>query len=312
MSFSREAVLPDLLYARITDRRVSDPTAVLWAATERRRRETLAPTGRLVLVAADHPARRVNAAGGKPLAMADRRDLLARIQAVLRAGLADGVMGSMDVLEDLLILHQLEMEDGGEGLLHDKVLVASMNRGGLAATAWEMCDPVTGPTAEACARSGIDGGKLLLRLCPSDPGTLRTIEACALAITALNQRRLACFMEPLAVRRSDGRFKVLRDATEIIRAVGVAQALGDSSHRMWLKLPWCEDFGAVAAATTLPILLLGGPGETGMPPFADQLAQAMSAGRNVRGVMVGRTLLYPEGGDPLPAAQRIHDLVHGS
>ncbi len=312
MSFRAEEVLPKTLYARVTDRRVTDPTAVLWAATERRRRERLAPDGRLVLIAADHPARRVNAAGGAPLAMADRRDLLARIQAVLRAGLADGVMGSMDVLEDLLILHQLETEDGGEGLLHDKVLVASMNRGGLAATAWEMDDPVTGPSAEACARSGMDGGKLLLRLCPSDRGTLRTMEQCARAITELNHRRLTCFLEPLAVRRTDGCFKVLADATEITRAVGVAQALGDSSHGMWLKLPWCEDFERVAAATTLPILMLGGPSGGELPAFTARLAQAMAAGSNVRGVMVGRSLLYPESSDPLSEAGVIHAQVHGS
>ena len=156
MSCNSHDVLPEQLYNRITQRRVSDPTAALWAGTERKRRTQLAPHGRLVLIAADHPARRVNAAGGQPLAMADRRDLLARIQAILIAGHADGVMASMDVLEDLLLLHQLEIEDGGAGLLHEKVLVASMNRGGLAATNWEMNDPVTGPGAEAIARQGMD------------------------------------------------------------------------------------------------------------------------------------------------------------
>ena len=312
MSFNAADILPDSAYQAITDLRVCDPTAALWAGTERRRRAQLAPSGRLVLIAADHPARRVTAVGDAPLAMADRRDLLARIQAILREGLADGVMASMDVLEDLLLLHHMEMEAGGEGLLNDKVLVGSMNRGGLAATNWEMDDPVTGPSAEALARQGMDGGKLLLRLCPSDVGTLRTMEACAQAITELNFRRLACFLEPLAVRRSDGCFKVLRDATEMARAVGVAQALGDSSHGMWLKLPWCENFGVVARSTTLPILLLGGPGGQGVPPFAEQLRRALDGGANVRGVMVGRSLLYPDDADPVGAARTIYSQVHGS
>jgi DhnA family fructose-bisphosphate aldolase class Ia len=311
VSFVSQVALDPAQYHRITDRRISDPTASLWAGTERRRRDILAPGGRLVLIAADHPARGVNAARGLPMAMADRRDLLARIVAILQAGLADGVMASMDVLEDLLLLHQLCEEDGTEGMLHDKVLVASMNRGGLADTCWEMTDPVTGASAEACARQGMDGGKLLLRLCPSDPGTLRTIEACAQAVTELNLRRLACFLEPLPVRRTDEGFEVIHDAAEIARAVGVAQALGDSSHGMWLKLPWCEDFGAVAASTTLPILLLGGPGGAGAPPFERQLADAMAAACNVRGVMVGRSLLYPADGDPVAAARTIHSLVHG-
>lgn len=298
-------------FARITDRRIADPTEVLWAARERRRRAHMAPDGRLVLIAADHPARRVTAAGGEPMAMADRRGLLARILRVLRAGAADGVMASMDVLEDLLILHHLEMEDGGDGFLHETVLVASMNRGGLYATDWEMDDPCTGPSAETAARMGLDGGKLLFRLCPGDSGSLRTMQSCAQAVTELNARRLACFMEPLPVRRNDGTFVLKRTATEIARAVGVASALGDSSHGMWLKLPWCTDFGSVAAATSLPILLLGGPGADGCPSVLEQLDTAMSAGANVRGVMVGRQVLYPTEGTPEAVARALFDRVHG-
>ncbi len=298
-------------FARITDRRIADPTEVLWAARERQRRSQMAPDGRLVLLAADHTARRVTAAGGDPMAMTDRRGLLARILRVLRAGAADGVMASMDVLEDLLILHHMEMEDGGGGFLHETVLVASMNRGGLYATQWEMDDPCTGPNAETIARMGLDGGKLLFRLCPGDPGTLRTMQSCAQAVTELNSRRLACFMEPLPVRRNDGTFVLKRDAKEITRAVGVATALGDSSHGMWLKLPWCTDFGAVAAATTLPILLLGGPGGDGSPDLQEQLNDAMSAGANVRGVMMGRQVLFPAEGTPEAAARALFDRVHG-
>jgi hypothetical protein len=298
-------------FARITDRRIADPTAVLWVARDRRRRATLAPNGRLVLIAADHPARRVTAVGEDRLAMADRRGLLARILRVLRAGAADGVMATMDVLEDLLVLHQLEIEDGSDGFLHDTVLVASMNRGGLHATQWEMDDPCTGPGAETIARMGLDGGKLLLRLCPGDPGTLRTMEACATAVTALNARRLACFMEPLPVRRSDGIFVVKADAFEIARTVGVATALGDSSHGMWLKLPWCPDFATVAASTSLPILLLGGPGGDGSPTMLDQVDDALAAGANVRGVMVGRRVLFPSSGTPEAAARAIYERVHG-
>ncbi len=118
-------------------------------------------------------------------------------------------------------------------------------------------------------------------------------------------------MEPLPVRRNDGTFVLKRDAKEITRAVGVATALGDSSHGMWLKLPWCTDFGAVAAATTLPILLLGGPGGDGSPDLQEQLNDAMSAGANVRGVMMGRQVLFPAEGTPEAAARALFDRVHG-
>lgn len=312
MSFDSEAVLSAAQFARITDRRVSDPTTVLWAARDRNRRDNMAPDGRLVILAADHPARRVVGVGDAPLAMGDRRDLLARILHVLRGGAADGVMATMDVLEDLLFLHQFDIEDGGPGFLHDTVLIASLNRGGLAGTVWEMNDPVTGPTAETCARMGMDGGKLLLRLCPDDPGSLRTMEACAAAVTQLNQRGLATFLEPLAAARTGNGFTIIRSAGEQVKAISVATALGDSSHNMWLKLPWCPDFSTVAASTSLPILLLGGPTPDANTSLLEQVQDAMAAGANVRGIMAGRTVLFPGDSDPLEGARALFELVHGS
>lgn len=111
--FFSERFLPGAIMARITDVRVDDPEASFRAAQERSRRERLALDGRLNILAADHPARRVTKIGDDPLGMADRRDYLARIARVLMAESLDGVMATMDIIEDLLILDVLLRKAGG-------------------------------------------------------------------------------------------------------------------------------------------------------------------------------------------------------
>ena len=86
-----------------------------------------------MIIAADHPARGALRAGDRPLAMADRGDLLDRLCVALSRPGVNGVLGTPDVLEDLLLL----------GVLDGKVVIGSMNRGGLAGTAFEMDDRFT-------------------------------------------------------------------------------------------------------------------------------------------------------------------------
>jgi hypothetical protein len=63
----------------------------------------------------------------------------------------DGVLAAMDMLEDLLTLHDLMKQAGGPAFLDDKVLLASFNRGGLLGSSWEIDDPMTGATPATCA-----------------------------------------------------------------------------------------------------------------------------------------------------------------
>src|SRR5262245_56506250 len=66
--------------ASLTEVRARHPEAVAEAAAARSRRPALlGPSGRLMIVAADHPARGALAAGDRPLAMADRTELLRRL-----------------------------------------------------------------------------------------------------------------------------------------------------------------------------------------------------------------------------------------
>lgn len=151
----------DARWAEVLRVRATDPDAVQRAYARRRRRTgLLSERGTLFLVAADHPARGALAVGNDPLAMADRRSLLERLVVALDNPAVDGVLGTPDVIEELLLLDAL----------HDKVVIGSMNRGGLAGADWEIDDRFTGYDAAAIARDGLDGGKMLLRLVPDDRG----------------------------------------------------------------------------------------------------------------------------------------------
>src|SRR6201996_5537430 len=105
--------------------RTSTPSAIADAAAARKRPASLlGDHGRLMMIAADHPARNSLGAGDKPMAMADRADLLDRLCLALSRPGVNGVLGTPDVIEDLLLL----------GALDEKVVIGSMERGGPAGT----------------------------------------------------------------------------------------------------------------------------------------------------------------------------------
>ena len=277
-----DSVLADLL-----DDRVRRPERIAEAAAQRSRpRSLVGQTGRLILVAADHPARGALRAGPDPLAMADRSDLLRRLVVALERPGVDGVLGTADVVEDLLLL----------GALEGKVVVGSMNRGGLAGTVFELDDRFTGYQAAALHERGMQGGKMLLRIDPDDAATALTLQGCAEAVNALAERSLMAMVEPFISHRVDGRVRNDLSTEAVIRSAGVAAGLGWTSAHTWLKLPVVDDMERVLAATTLPVLLLGG--EVG----TDQAGQFASWSRvladpQVKGMVAGRSLLYPPDGD---------------
>jgi len=308
--FSSTQFLPDAVVARLSDTRVANPEFALQVATGRKQRNRLAPDGKLNILAADHPARRVTKVGENALAMADRRDYLARILRILMGESVDVIMATMDILEDLLTIDGFVREASGAPLLDGKVLIASLNRGGLAGSTWELDDPITGPSPATCKAWRLDGTKLLLRIADDEPGSLKTTLAGARAITEANALGLPTFLEPLPVAKADKSYAVVRSSEALARIAGVASALGDSSRYLWLKLPYCDGYEAVARATTLPILLLGGESAGSPAPFLTQLASALTAGSNVRGALVGRNVLYPGDEDPLAVAAAAGGIIH--
>ncbi|MET0930480.1 MAG: aldolase [Aeromicrobium sp.] len=274
----------------IVETRATDPGRIarLWAERQQPANGLIGqnPGGRLMLIAADHPARGALRAGEDALAMGDRSELLDRmVRALSRPGV-DGVLGTADVVEDLLLL----------GALEGKVVIGSMNRGGLAGTVFEMDDRYTGHDAATIEAFGFQGGKMLFRIDPNDPSTVRTMEATAHAVSDLAARGLMAMVEPFISGR-DETGKVRNDlSTEaVIRSATVAAGLAPTSAYTWLKLPVIDEMDAVLAATTLPVLLLGGE------VSADQGAQLATwskalANPVVRGMIVGRSLLFPPTG----------------
>ncbi|MBK3606945.1 hypothetical protein JHN62_36630 [Streptomyces sp. MBT54] len=84
--------------------RAERPEAVAEAAARRTRRRLIRhPGDRLMIIAADHPARGALAVGDRSLAMANRFELLERLCLALSRPGVDGVLASADVLDDLLL-----------------------------------------------------------------------------------------------------------------------------------------------------------------------------------------------------------------
>jgi hypothetical protein len=304
-----QEILFSRLVEELTQVRIDDPERALQVGQRRRRRQKLSADGRLNLLAADYPARRVVRAGAQPLAMADRQDFLIRIVRILTADAADGVLATMDVLEELLLLHDLMSSHGLRPFLDEKVLIVSLNRAGLSGSAWEMEDPVTGPTPRQCADWKMDGVKMLWRYCESDRGSLATLRSCAQTITEANLVQMPFFLEPLPVVRTETGYKANTQADATAQLVGAATALGDSSRYVWLMLRYCPNFSMVAQSTTSPILLLGSESASADEYFND-MKEGLSAGHNVRGAIMGRSVLYPAEADPVDVSAIFHDLVH--
>lgn len=286
--------------ADITGTRATDPGAIArgWAA--RTRRPLLADDGRMLLVAADHPARGALGVRGQAMAMASRSDLLRRLATALSRPGVDGVLGTPDILDDLLLM----------GALEDKIAIGSMNRGGLQGSSFELDDRFTGHTAAEIVASGIDGGKMLTRIDLDDPASVATLEASARAVTELAAHSTMAMVEPFWSTRRDGKVVNLLDPDSTIRSITVASGLGATSAHTWLKLPVVDELERVMDATTLPSLLLGGD------PQGDPRDTYASWGRSltlpqVRGLVVGRALLYPPDGDVATAVDIAADLVHG-
>lgn len=277
--------------------RIEEPEAIVRLAGERRGRDA---GSRLMLVAADHPARGAIAARGRPDAMADREDLLERLVVALSRPGVDGVLGTPDILEDLLIL----------GALEDKFVVGSMNRGGLAGSSFEFDDRFTAYDADSIASMGFEGGKMLVRIALEDPATAITLERAAGAVSDLAAHGLMAMVEPFMSVWRDGKAANLLTAEDVVKSAAIAAGLGNTSRHTWLKLPVVAEMEKVAAATTLPIVLLGGDPTGRDDEIYEQWRQALAL-PGVRGLVVGRALLYPDDDDVAAAVDIAASLVGG-
>lgn len=284
---------------RLRSIRYSEPSAIRQTLAARTRRPLVQGDGRLFIVAADHPARGALGVGSDPMAMASRYELLDRLVLALSRPGVDGVLGTPDVIEDLALL----------GALEGKIAVGSMNRGGLRGAVFEMDDRYTGYDIDGLAADGLDAAKLLVRINLQDAGSARTLEETARAVTEAARAQVPVMLEPFMSEWHDGRVINDLSAEAVITSVAIASGLGASSAYSWLKLPVVPDMERVMEAATLPTLLLGGDsGDAPEETFASwQNALALPG---VRGLVVGRTLLYPPDGDVAGAVDTAARLVH--
>lgn len=291
-------VLTEDDFQRLRELRAGSGSSIRKALAGRRRRPLIRGDGRLFIIAADHPARGALSVGDQAYAMADRYELLDRLAVALRHPGVDGVLGTPDIIDDLAVL----------GLLDDKIVVGSMNRGGLRGSSFEIDDRYTAYDVPSMLESGIDFAKALVRIDLDDDGTAPTLVATAAAVTEAARADLPIMLEPFMSGRTDG--KVANDlSTEaVMLSVAIAAGLGASSAQSWLKLPVVSEMERVLSATTLPTLLLGGDGG-GDPDDTFSSWQSALALPGVRGLTAGRTLLYSDV-DVTEAIEIAASLVH--
>jgi DhnA family fructose-bisphosphate aldolase class Ia len=282
----------------LLESRFTRPDAIAVAAKNRRLHESSPDEGRLLIIAADHAARGALDVGANPSAMSNRFDVLDRLVTALAIPGVSGVLGTPDVIEDLLLL----------GALDRKYVFGSMNRGGLPGAVFEMDDRFTAYTAESIVHFKLDGGKMLLRINLEDAGTANALESCANAVTQLAATNRIAMIEPFMSSRIDGRIQHDLSADGVMRSMAIASALGATSSHTWLKVPVVEDMERVTEATTMPILLLGGPRSDRPDEMFDDWEKTLRL-PGVRGLVVGRNLLYPSDDDVTTAVKTAVSLL---
>ena len=288
-------------FAGLRDMRATQPQRVAEILAARPRREVVQGDGRLFIVAADHRARGALGVRADPMAMANRYELLEGLATALRRPGVDGVLGTPDIIDDLALL----------GLLDNKIVVGSMNRGGLRGSAFEMDDRYTAYDIDRIRRDRLDFAKNLLRINLSDAGSVATLEATAHAVTAAADAGIPIMLEPFMSEWVGGTVRNDLSTDAVILSIAIAEGLGASSAYSWLKLPVVPDMERVMAATTLPTLLLGGDPVGDQNETFESWAQALRL-PGVRGLVVGRSLLYPADANVAAAIDTAAELVHGA
>ena len=278
--------------------RAFTPSLIAERLAERRRRPFITEDGRLFIIAAGHPARGVLGVRGNPMAMSNRYDLLDRLATALALPGVDGVLGTPDIIEDLALL----------GLLDDKIAVGSMNRGGIRSSEFELDDRATSCDIPGIVSAKLDAAKTLVRIDLSDSRSVDTIEATARSVTAASEARIPIIVEPFMCRRTHGHLANDLSPDAVVTSLAIASGLGASSAYTWLKIPLVAEMERVMESTTLPTLLLGGDPPEPERSF-DDWSRALAL-PGVRGLVVGRSLLFPPGDDVAAAVRDAAAIVH--
>jgi hypothetical protein len=135
------------------------------------------------------------------------------------------------------------------------------------------------------------------------------LETAGRTVSELARAGVVAMLEPFLSRRIGGRVVNDLSPDAVIRSIHITQGLGATSAYTWLKLPVVDEMERVMAATTLPTLLLGGD-PSGRPEETYAAWRDALALPPVRGLVIGRTLLYPPDDDVAGAVDTAVGLVH--
>lgn len=307
--FHYEDVITDEDYKALNELKTFHPKRLSLEAG--RRKKGKLPHSRVVFAAADHNARMINAYQGNPLGLSNRREYLSRLVRMLSCEEVDGVEGSPDIIEDLMLLNYLFRTLGRKEFLAGKWIIGTVNRGGLKDVAWEMDDMCTCFTVERLAELNLDGIKFMLRINPDSEVNKHTLLYCAQTVNEAVKYQLPIFIEGLYIRTEAGNYVMKTDLESLVKTVGVVGALGCSSQSKWIELPLNEQYEVAAAATTNSILVV--PDEVGVTKeevIAEYTKQAGIA-PNVRGILLGRNVMYSSD-DPAELAEAIAKKWHAA
>lgn len=310
-TYRSHAYFTEDIFDEIARLRIEKPELIKQELTNRKRRKTIAPTGYLTVLAADHPARYIV----NPTEMGSRLDYAGRIVRCMVESDIDGLMATADVIEDIVLASYILKQRTGKGFLDNKILMACVNRTGLSGMEHELMDRESAYlNGKKVKDMNMDAAKMLLRIPlkadKTDRYAIETMERCAKVTAECADLQIPMFMEPLAVeKKPEGGYHVIETPDALIKVMGVAAGLAHTSAYTWLKIPYCNQFDRVVKAATLPILMLGGP-STGRPSgTVENFVRGMGAGSNVRGALVGRNVIFPGDEDPAVIAQAIHLVV---
>jgi len=246
------------------------------------------PTPTFIL-AADHRARGV-------VTMENYAD---HVSALIRALPAcDGILATAQPMTDL--------HEGGHLTATHRTYL-SLNRTGLAGSAFELDDRLVATVARAAA-DGWTGVKHMTRIDMADPITSSALELLGQVLEEARAAGLDALIEPLVWR--DGR--VARDTDAIVFASVIAHDMGSPIIKVPVPAvaPGPERQRAVArvvASVGVPVLFLGGPiGSSGRAPVLDEVRDVMAGGGS--GMAMGRTVYQDP--DPAEMASLVAELIH--
>jgi DhnA family fructose-bisphosphate aldolase class Ia len=244
-----------------------------------------------VILAADHRARGV-------ITVERYQDYLEALGAALPH--CDGILASTQPLADLVATGAV-----GPG----QRTYLSINRTGLAGSAFELDDRLVAPL-EAAVAAGYTGIKLMTRIDLADRASAGALELLGRVLAGARGHGLEALIEPLSWKNGT----IDRSTEGIVYAAVVAHDLGAPL----IKVPVPDDVrpgsARVAAirrvvdSVGVPVLVLGGPHRGSRSVLLAELSDAMAGG--AAGVAIGRAVYQDP--DPALTAKMVADLARQS